>query len=104
MASSSSISSVYLQVKVVPVKSYDHGERKKRTLTTYMLLILINVWKVIRRLNAIYYDHQIKKAAPEALTVINTCGNMDRFFIYLFSRNVLAFDTFFPIADAFQEK
>jgi hypothetical protein len=24
--------------------------------------------------------------------------------VYLFSRNVFAFDTFFPIADAFQEK
>jgi hypothetical protein len=46
---------------------------------------------------------RLRKATPEALTVI-ICGNMDRSFIYLFSRNVFAFDTFFPIADAFQEK
>jgi hypothetical protein len=31
-------------------------------------------------------------------------GKLDHSSMYLFSRNVLALDTFFPMADAFQEK
>jgi hypothetical protein len=44
----------------------------------------------------------IFKNSTEALTVINTSDKRSP--VYLFSRKVFAFDTFFPIADAFQEK
>jgi hypothetical protein len=38
------------------------------------------------------------------LVLLNISGTPCREYGYLFSRNVFALDTFFPIADAFHEK
>ena len=68
-----------------------------------MLLVLMNGWKINQHMQQFIMIIRLKKHT-EALTVTNTSARIDRSSIYLFSRKVFAFDTFFPIADAFQEK
>ena len=70
-----------------------HGEKNKKNLDNIHAACIMNRCKMIQQQNS-----------TVALTVTNSSARIDTSSIYLFSRNVFAFDTFFPIADAFQEK
>ena len=73
----------------------------------YVLLILIND-EVHKKSTGIYLQQDGRKLSAVLCRKSQQCleqvHNITTLRLYLFSRNVFALDTFFPMADAFQEK